>query len=148
MVDLRKCKKGDILISSQGSKLEYIQPTPMGYIRYLDHVVRYIEDKDGKPYNEKCYGTRTNDGFVFLKNRVPETDHDIVEIIQNPLNSKEELSIEIEEYLNAKKPIVVFSTIERGYCEWVIAKKEDDSFWLETFETKKELYEFLDKKGY
>ena len=48
---------------------------------YLDHVVRYIEDKDGNPMGDECYGTRTNDGFVFLK-KIPETDDDIVKIIQ------------------------------------------------------------------
>ena len=29
---------------------------------------------------DENYGSRTNDGFVFAKNRIPETDHDIVEI--------------------------------------------------------------------
>ena len=47
VVDLSKCKKGDILISSHGAKLEYIAPTPWKHYTYLDHVVRYIEDKDG-----------------------------------------------------------------------------------------------------
>jgi hypothetical protein len=77
-VDLRNCKKGDILISSQGAKLEYIAPTPWKNYTYLDHVVRYIEDANGKSFGDKNYGTRTNDGFVFAENRKPETDHDIV----------------------------------------------------------------------
>ena len=81
-IDLRECKKGDILISSQGSKLEYICPTPWKYYTYLDHVVRYIEDKDGKSYGEHNYGTRTHDGYVFAKKRIPETDHDIIRIIK------------------------------------------------------------------
>lgn len=79
-IDLSKCKKGDILISSQGSKLEYICPTPWNHYTYLDHVVRYIEDKDGKSMGDENYGTRTNDGFTFAKNRMPLTDHDIIEV--------------------------------------------------------------------
>lgn len=80
-VDLSKCKKGDILISRHGAKLEYISPTPWeGYI-YLDHVVRYIEDVDGKSFGDTNYGTRTNDGFVFVNKRRPTVDHDIVAII-------------------------------------------------------------------
>ena len=81
-IDLRTCKKGDILISSHGAKLEYISPTPWKYHSYLDHVVRYIEDKYGNSFGDENYGTRTHDGFVFAKNRKPETDHDIVEIIR------------------------------------------------------------------
>lgn len=80
-VDLRTCKKGDILISSLGATLEYICPTPWKYITYLDHVVRYIKDKDGKSFGKECYGTRTHDGFAYLKRRNPKIDHDIVEII-------------------------------------------------------------------
>jgi hypothetical protein len=80
-IDLSKCKKGDILISSQGSKLEYICPTPWKHYTYLDHVVRYITDKDGKSMGDENYGTRTNDGFTFAKNRKPETDHDIIEVL-------------------------------------------------------------------
>lgn len=79
-IDLSKCKKGDILISSQGAKLEYICPTPWKHYTYLDHVVRYITDKDGKSMGYENYGTRTNDGFTFAKNRIPETDHDIIEV--------------------------------------------------------------------
>lgn len=83
MVDLRTCENGDILISSLGAKLEYISPTPYkNYGTYMDHVVRYIEDKDGNSFGDECYGTRTNEGFVFRKKRKPETDHDIVQIIK------------------------------------------------------------------
>lgn len=81
MVDLRNCKKGDILISSHGAKLKYVCPTPWKHYTYLEHVVRYITDKDGNNMGNENYGTRTHDGFVFKKNRQPETDHDIVEII-------------------------------------------------------------------
>ena len=78
-IDLRDCKKGDILISSHGAKLEYVCPTPWKHLSYLDHVVKYVEMPDGtKPV--ESYGTRTHDGFVFKHNRIPETDHDIVKI--------------------------------------------------------------------
>lgn len=80
-IDLSKCKKGDILISSQGAILEYVAPTPWKHLTYLDHVVRYVKDRDGNLYEHDSYGTRTNDGFVFAKNRIAETDEDIVEII-------------------------------------------------------------------
>ena len=79
-VDLRNCKKGDILISSQGSILEYVCPTPWKHYNYLDHVVKYISDKDGNNYSEDNYGTRTHDGYVFKNKRIAETDHDIIEI--------------------------------------------------------------------
>lgn len=81
MIDLSKCKAGDILISSQGAKLEYVAPTPWKHYTYLDHVVRYVEDVDGKSFAKDNYGTRTNDGFTFAMNRKSETDHDIMEII-------------------------------------------------------------------
>lgn len=80
MIDLSKCKKGDTLVSTHGAILEYISPTPWGEYTYLDHVVRYVQDKDGKEFPPNTYGTRTNDGFVFAKNRKPEVDHDIKEI--------------------------------------------------------------------
>ena len=72
-IDLRTCKKGDILISSHGLKLEYLRPTK--YPEYLDHKVRYLDKNMGE-------GTRTHDGFVFKHNRIPKTDHDIIEIIR------------------------------------------------------------------
>lgn len=80
-IDLSKCKKGDILISTHGAKLEYIAPTPWKHYTYLDHVVKYIEDVDGKSFGDENYGTRTNDGFTFAKNRKPETDHDIAKVL-------------------------------------------------------------------
>lgn len=76
-IDLNTCKKGDILISSHGLKLEYICKTPWKHLTYLDHVVKYPSE-----FGDENYGTRTNDGFVFLKKRIPETDHDIVKIIR------------------------------------------------------------------
>jgi len=79
-IDLSTCKKGDILISSHGQELEYVCKTPWKHYKYLDHVVRYAKSfGGGKSYE---YGTRTNDGFVFAKNRNPKTDHDIVKIIK------------------------------------------------------------------
>lgn len=80
-VDLRTCKEGDILISSQGAILEYISPTPWKHYTYLDHVVRYVEDRDGNSFGKNNYGTRTYDGFTYAENRIPETDHDIIKII-------------------------------------------------------------------
>jgi len=80
-VDLRNCVKGDILISALGAKLEYVSPTQNG--EYLEHKVRYLVDPNGKPYPKGCMGTRTHDGYVFRNKRIPETDHDIVEIIPN-----------------------------------------------------------------
>ena len=76
-VDLNQCKKGDILITSQGIEVEYVSKTPWRNYTYLDHVIKYLDPI----YGESNYGTRTNDGFVFQSNRIPETDNDIVEII-------------------------------------------------------------------
>ena len=86
-IDLNTCKKGDILISRHGATLEYVGKTPIKGLTYLDHVVRYVKDKNGKKYPNYDFGTRTNDGFVFAKNRVPEIDHDIVEIIYKQITS-------------------------------------------------------------
>lgn len=80
-IDLRQCKQGDILIGRHGSKMIYVCPTPWKHFTYLDHVIRYITDKDGKSMGDNSYGTRTHDGYVFAHNRIPETDEDIVEII-------------------------------------------------------------------
>ena len=77
-VDLSQCVAGDILISALGAKLEYVSPMKEG--DHYDHKVRYLVDPDGKPYPKNCMGTRTNDGYVFRVNRIPEIDHDIVEI--------------------------------------------------------------------
>lgn len=81
MIDLRNCKKGDLLLSSQGAILEYIAPTPYKEWFYADHVVRYVKDRNGNPFPENCYGTRTHDGFTYILNREPKTDHDIIEIL-------------------------------------------------------------------
>ena len=73
MIDLRKCKKGDILISSHGMELEYVSPTPYKYFKYLDHVLKFTDNGSLSTY--------THDGFVFKNVRIPATDHDIVKII-------------------------------------------------------------------
>ena len=72
-VDLRDCDEGDILISALGGVLKYIRPTEED--NYYDHHVEYLDGDLGD-------GTRTHDGYVFRKNRKPETDHDIVRIIK------------------------------------------------------------------
>lgn len=79
-IDLRICREGDILISSQGAILEYISPTPWQGHTYLDHVVRFIEDQYGRKFDKGNYVTRTNDGFAFAFARSEKTDHDIVKI--------------------------------------------------------------------
>jgi len=78
-IDLRNCETGDLLFSSLGARLVYIRPTNDD--EYLDHLVKYINIPNVKcGYN--CFGTRTHDGFTFAKNRKPETDHDIIEVIK------------------------------------------------------------------
>lgn len=85
VIDLSTCEKGDLLITSQGTILKYICKTPWGNYTYLDHVVQFIVDdlgNDVNEYNDTNHTTRTNDGFAFAKNRIPETDHDVVKIIR------------------------------------------------------------------
>ena len=77
-IDLSKCVAGDILISALGAKLEYVSPIKEG--DYFEHRVRYLVAPDGEPYPKNWISTRTNDGYVFRFNRIPEIDHDIVEI--------------------------------------------------------------------
>lgn len=118
-IDLRNCKKGDILISSQGAKLEYISPTPWGSYTYLDHVVRYLVDKDGKSMGEENYGTRTHDGFVFSKHRIPESDHDIVEILESKPKIRVDVNgfelktgdvIDLHQTVNGENKFVILNT--------------------------------------
>ena len=84
IIDLRTCKKGDILVSSLGVTLQYIAPTPWEGYTYLDHVVKYLIRADGTRFPKNSYGTRTHDGFVFASKRIPETDNDIVKIYHKP----------------------------------------------------------------
>ena len=72
-VDLSTCVRGDKLLTSRGNVVEYVSKTPFEYHTYLDHVIRY---------SNGSYGARTNDGYVFLNNRKPETDEDIIKIIK------------------------------------------------------------------
>lgn len=69
-VDLSQCKAGDQLLSKHGMILTYVRPLDPD--NYYDHEVRYPNGSSG---------TRTNDGFVFRHNRLPD-DHDIVDIIK------------------------------------------------------------------
>lgn len=70
-VDLRTCKRGDILISKHGTRLTYIGLASEG--SYFEHEVAYPSPLLG-------HGTRTHNGQVFRNNR-EEADEDIVEII-------------------------------------------------------------------
>ena len=74
-VDLRECRKGDVLISALGAKLEYVEPLPVD--NYYDHKVKHV---DGEYAGS--FGTRIDDGHVFRYNRMPEYDHDIVQVIK------------------------------------------------------------------
>lgn len=71
-VDLRKCKKGDLLIGIHGGRYEYIEPA--NEFDYYDHYIQHID---------KSYGpsSRTHDGYTFRNKRIPETDDDIIKII-------------------------------------------------------------------
>lgn len=71
-IDLRNCKKGDILISSLGAKLQYIGAIDKNHP--YNHRVKYLEGGVGG-------GTRTDDGKVYQNTGNPNIDHDIVEII-------------------------------------------------------------------
>ena len=75
IIDLRFCKEGDILITSQGLKMKYLEPTLAGHS--YDHHVQYL-DGDYKG----SLGTRIHSGHVMRLNRNPETDNDIVKIIK------------------------------------------------------------------
>lgn len=84
-IDLRTCQRGDILISSHGMRLKYLRPTTE--LEYLDHVVQYPDNVDDdieftNDIENIRTGTRSNDGYVYARKRIPETDHDIVEIIK------------------------------------------------------------------
>lgn len=82
-INLNTCNPGDLLISRHGAILKYVGPTdknqPEGY---FDHKVEYVMVDGELNTGQLGGGTRTNDGYVFRKNRKPETDHDIVSIIR------------------------------------------------------------------
>tara|TARA_R110000772_G_scaffold125999_4_gene232868 strand:- start:2006 stop:2287 length:282 start_codon:yes stop_codon:yes gene_type:complete len=83
MVDLNICRPGDILSSSHGAILKYIES--LGEDDYMDHKVQYLKannvDGNGKRRDVlgESYGSRDRWGFVYKKNR-KESDHNIVEI--------------------------------------------------------------------
>lgn len=76
MVDLNICRPGDILSSSHGATLKYIEP--LGEGDYMDHKVQYLNLKVNNVLIES-YGSRDRWGFVYKKNK-KESDHNIVEI--------------------------------------------------------------------
>ncbi|MDX1365801.1 MAG: hypothetical protein R3243_16470 [Arenibacter latericius] len=86
-VDLRKCEKGDVLISIHGTVLIYVKPLEES--NYYDHEVEYAEEGLGN-------GSRTHDGYVFRKNRW-DSDHDIALIL------KEHIGEVLEFEYNGKK---------------------------------------------
>jgi hypothetical protein len=101
LVDLRTAKFGDILVSSHGAYLMYIGELPEE--DYYDHEVVFLKiperNVDGQHFSEvtnleplswggrperfkyKYGGTRVHSGHSFKKNRLPDYDHDIIEII-------------------------------------------------------------------
>jgi hypothetical protein len=88
MIDLSKCKKGDILISRNGAILEYMRTTKDDSAEnYYDHRVKYLIVDGEINHGNLGEGTRTNDGFVFRKNRQPE-DNDIIAIIPREVFNK------------------------------------------------------------
>lgn len=70
MFNMKQCKPGDKLISCHGLILTYVGPSTSD--RY-PHKVKYPDEI----YEKNSYGTRTDEGYVFVVNRLPE-DHDIV----------------------------------------------------------------------
>ena len=69
MIDLNLCKEGDKLKTIHGTILTYICKLPPG--SYYEHKIQY---PDGS------FGTRTDEGFTYKKNRLLE-DEDVCEII-------------------------------------------------------------------
>jgi hypothetical protein len=76
MFDMKQCKPGDLLISCHGLILTYVGPNEHDvHSEYqYPHTVQYPNQI---PYGPISFGTRTDDGHCFVKNRQPE-DHDIV----------------------------------------------------------------------
>jgi hypothetical protein len=78
MVDLRKAKPGDILISKHGAILEYVEELPES--DYFDIKVRYLLVDGIVNEGQLGYGSRFYDGATYKNNR-EESDHDIVNVI-------------------------------------------------------------------
>lgn len=81
-VNLKLCKKGDILISRHGAILRYDSLITDEYLvkANLNHRVKYDKNESLGIYVNNSYGTRTNDGRVFVNRPLPE-DHDIAFVI-------------------------------------------------------------------
>lgn len=82
MVDLSVCRPGDILISSLGATLKYVEKLNLN--EYMDHKVKYLNANKNSSSSfgvvlKNSYGSRDNMGFVYKKNR-KDSDHNIVEI--------------------------------------------------------------------
>lgn len=90
MVDLSKCKKGDILISKYGKVLQFLEHTPE---EYYDCTVEYVY-----PYN-LGKGSRNYDGSVFKQ----DSDEDIVKVYHERFLKV----VEIKEY-GTKKDFKTF----------------------------------------
>lgn len=140
-INLNECEEGDYLISSQGAILKYISKTPWENYNYLDHVVQFLRDIDGKSFGKNSYGTRTNDGFAYIKNRLP-TDHNIVKIIK-----AKDFNKEILNYLSKEDLIAVIANLYDSVKDWdgygftlsdieVINKIGRASCWFSTSEDK------------
>lgn len=65
--DMNQCKPGDRLISKHGAVCIYLDKK--GPAKW-PHRIRFVDDKLGE-------GSRTDDGHVFARHRIPE-DHDII----------------------------------------------------------------------
>ena len=74
-VDLRNCKPGDILVTRSGKTVTYVRPLPKH--DYMDHEIKYANG---------AYGSRTDDGYVYRRNRL-DTDEDIISILEIKLDN-------------------------------------------------------------
>ena len=77
-IDLRKCKKGDILVLKDGSLAEYVEYKEG---EYFPHIIKYLDKNVGK-------GSRNDDGSVFKNNKRGE-DLDVVLVFKKGVNKKE-----------------------------------------------------------
>lgn len=91
-MDLSTCIEGDLLICRTGAVLKYLRPTdPRQPEGYFDHVIEYLFIPNiDYPVLNIGRGTRTNDGYVFRKNRSPK-DHDVILIIK-PIKQDNEIT--------------------------------------------------------
>ena len=89
-IDLSKCVAGQRLISTHGEIMTYVSSLGVEY--GYEHRIMY---------SNGSLGTRTNDGFVYKKNRLPG-DHDVAKIL--PMReyknfTQEEVRLQISEVL-------------------------------------------------